>query len=65
MHRQGSGGCPGMSVFLARFKALLPQSSFARNVAVLAGGTAVEQAIVVMASPILTRRISPRTSGSG
>lgn len=52
-----------MSTVLNRLKALLPKSSFARNVAVLAGGTAVGQAIVVLASPILTRLYTPEDFG--
>lgn len=52
-----------MSAGLTRLKALLPRSSFARNVAVLAGGTAVGQAIVVLASPILTRLYTPEDFG--
>lgn len=42
-----------MNAAFARLKALFPKSFFARNVAVLAGGTAVGQAIVVLAPPIL------------
>jgi O-antigen/teichoic acid export membrane protein len=52
-----------MNAALARIKALLPKSSFARNVAVLVGGTAVGQAIVVLASPILTRLYTPEDFG--
>lgn len=52
-----------MNAALARLKALLPKSSFARNVAVLAGGTAAGQAIVVLASPILTRLYTPEDFG--
>ncbi|HBT47661.1 MAG TPA: polysaccharide biosynthesis protein [Peptococcaceae bacterium] len=52
-----------MNAAFARLKALLPKSSFARNVAVLAGGTAVGQAIVVLASPILTRLYTPEDFG--
>lgn len=52
-----------MNAAIARLKALLPRSSFARNVAVLAGGTAAGQAIVVLASPILTRLYKPEDFG--
>jgi hypothetical protein len=53
-----------MSAGLTRIKALLRRSSFARNVVVLAGGTAVVQAIVVLALPILTRLYNFRPSRS-
>jgi O-antigen/teichoic acid export membrane protein len=47
----------------ARFNALLnrllPRSSFARGVGVLAGGTAVTQAIGVMVLPAITRMYTP------
>lgn len=52
-----------MNAAFAHLKALLSKSSFARNVAVLAGGTAVGQAIVVLASPILTRLYTPGDFG--
>ncbi|MEM1589728.1 MAG: oligosaccharide flippase family protein [Candidatus Bathyarchaeia archaeon] len=39
------------------------RSSFARNVAILAGGTALGQAISVMASPVLTRLYTPDDFG--
>lgn len=52
-----------MNPVFARLKALLPKGSFARNVALLAGGTAVGQAIVVLASPILTRLYTPGDFG--
>lgn len=41
----------------------LVRGSFARNVAVLAGGTALGQAITVLASPILTRLYAPEDFG--
>lgn len=44
-------------------KKLLPKSSFAKSVSVLAGGTAAGQFIVVAASPILTRLYSPEDFG--
>ena len=42
---------------------LLPKSRFARNVSLLAGGAAAGQAIVVAASPVLTRLYSPEDFG--
>lgn len=42
---------------------LLPKSRFARGVTVLASGTAAGQAIVVLASPILTRLYTPDDFG--
>lgn len=49
--------------FIARLKALinrlLPRASFARNVGVLAGGTAAAQAIGVLALPVITRLYTP------
>ena len=43
--------------------ALLPASSFRRHVTVLAGGTALGQAITVLASPVLTRLYEPEDFG--
>lgn len=48
---------------LSRVKALLPKNRFARSVGVLAGGTAAGQAVVVLASPVLTRLYSPEDFG--
>lgn len=42
---------------------VLPRGRFARSVAVLAGGTALGQAIVVLASPIVTRLYTPGDFG--
>lgn len=42
---------------------LLPKSRFARSVTLLAGGAAAGQAIIVAASPILTRLYSPEDFG--
>jgi len=42
---------------------LLPAGSFARNATVLTSGTAAAQAIIVLASPILTRLYSPEEFG--
>ncbi|MGB9859042.1 MAG: lipopolysaccharide biosynthesis protein, partial [Moorellaceae bacterium] len=52
-----------MNTWLTRLKVLLPKSSFTRNVAVLTGGTAAGQAMVVLASPILTRLYTPEDFG--
>ncbi len=46
-----------------KIKSFLPQSSFVRNVTLLAGGTALGQAIALVASPILTRLYSPEDFG--
>lgn len=42
---------------------VLPQGRFARSVTLLAGGTALGQAITVLVSPILTRLYSPADFG--
>ncbi|MBE0447462.1 MAG: oligosaccharide flippase family protein [Actinobacteria bacterium] len=42
---------------------ILPRGRFARNVAVLAGGTALAQGLTVLASPILTRLYKPEDFG--
>jgi len=42
---------------------VLPRGRFARSVTVLAGGTALGQAITVLVSPILTRLYSPEDFG--
>ncbi|MCL4700207.1 MAG: oligosaccharide flippase family protein, partial [Burkholderiaceae bacterium] len=41
----------------------LSRIGFARNVAVLAGGTSLAQAIIILTSPILTRLFSPEDFG--
>lgn len=41
----------------------LPQNSFARGVSVLVGGTAGAQALMVLASPLLTRLYTPEDFG--
>ena len=52
---------------IARLKALvnrlLPRASFARSVGVLVGGTAGSQALLVLASPLLTRLYTPDDFG--
>lgn len=52
-----------MNGLLVRLERWLPRGSFVRNVAVLAGGTAAGQAIVVLASPVLTRLYTPEDFG--
>ncbi len=47
-------------VWLMRF---LPKSRFVRDVALLAGGTALGQGVVVLTSPILTRLYTPEDFG--
>jgi len=42
---------------------VLPRGRFARSVALLAGGTALGQAITVLVSPILKRLYTPKDSG--
>ena len=46
-----------------QIKKLLPKNPFARSVSILAGGTAAGQAVVVLASPLLTRLYSPEDFG--
>lgn len=45
------------------FRKLLPKSKFAKNITLLAGGTALGQIITVLISPILTRLYSPQDFG--
>lgn len=49
--------------FLTQFKKSLPQSGFIRNVTILAGGTAIGQALIVLTLPIVTRLYSPNDLG--
>lgn len=49
-----------VSSFIGR---LLPKNRFARSVSVLVGGTAAGQAIMVLASPLLTRLYTPDDLG--
>jgi len=44
-------------------KNLLPTNRFARNVSILAGGTAAAQVITVLATPLLTRLYNPEDFG--
>ena len=52
-----------MNGFLASLKRRLPLGRFGWNVATLAGGTALGQALVVVVSPLLTRLYSPTDFG--
>jgi len=52
-----------MNGLLAQIKKSLPLGQFGWNVATLAGGTALGQAIAVLASPLLTRLYSPSDLG--
>jgi len=51
---------PAITAFAGRY---LRQGGFAHNVTILAGGTAIGQAVVVLSSPILTRLYSPSSFG--
>ena len=42
----------------------LPRGGFARSVSILAGGTAMAQALAIAASPILTRLYKPSDFGA-
>lgn len=46
-----------------KFSTVLPKSSFANGVSILAGGTAVSQILLVISSPILTRLYTPEDFG--
>lgn len=52
-----------MLSFLGWLKQRLPSEGLARNVMVLAGGTAVAQAITLVMSPVLTRLFTPADFG--
>ena len=44
-------------------KALLPRGRFAKNVSIIAGGTALAQALAILTSPLLTRIYQPADFG--
>ena len=48
----------------ARIAGFLPETAFSRGVSVLVGGTAGAQAIVAIATPVLTRLYSPEAFGT-
>ncbi|HBB35147.1 MAG TPA: polysaccharide biosynthesis protein [Cyanobacteria bacterium UBA8803] len=52
-----------MTRFPNRLKKFLPKGSLTRNVAVLAGGTALGQGLVILCSPLLTRLYTPEDFG--
>lgn len=58
-----SGNHGGGAPRWAALKALPWRSSFARNVAVLAGATAITQGVALLASPLVTRLYSPQDFG--
>jgi O-antigen/teichoic acid export membrane protein len=45
------------------WRSLIPQGKFAKNVGILAGGTAISQALLILSTPILTRIFSPEEFG--
>lgn len=51
------------STLVERFAGSLARSRFRQNVAVLGGGTALAQGLLVLASPLLTRLYSPEDMG--
>jgi O-antigen/teichoic acid export membrane protein len=52
-----------VSSILTKLKARFTQRGFARSVSIIAGGTALGQLIVILASPILTRLYAPDDFG--
>lgn len=52
-----------MSSFAGRVAGTFTRSRFTQNVAILGGGTALAQGLLVLASPVLTRLYSPRDMG--
>lgn len=52
-----------MNILVAKLRTLFSKGGFARNVAVLASGAAMGQAVVILASPILTRLYTPDDFG--
>jgi len=53
-----------VSGFVDKFKQFFPSGKFARGVATLAGGTAFAQALIILASPVLTRFYTPESFGA-
>ncbi|MED0680767.1 lipopolysaccharide biosynthesis protein [Aneurinibacillus thermoaerophilus] len=53
----------GVQGVVEKIKRRLPKSKFARNVVVLAGGTALAQGLLLLASPILSRLYKPESFG--
>jgi len=54
---------PALAWVKKKVSLVLPRGRFARSVALLAGGTALGQAITVLVSPILTRLYTPEDFG--
>jgi len=52
-----------MSKLNHRVTSILPKNAFARGVSVLVGGTVGAQALMVLASPLLTRLYTPEDFG--
>ena len=52
-----------MSTLVGRFTGSVAGSRFRQNVAVLGGGTAISQGLLVVAAPVLTRLYSPQDMG--
>ena len=52
-----------MSVFKQFFRVTIPRNTFARGVSILIGGTVGAQALMVLASPLLTRLYTPEDFG--
>lgn len=52
-----------MNQLKALFRGFLPKNAFARGVSVLVGGTVGAQALMVLASPLLTRLYTPEDFG--
>ena len=46
-----------------KLRSFVPKGQFARSVGILAGGTALGQAITVLAAPVLTRLFTPDDFG--
>jgi O-antigen/teichoic acid export membrane protein len=52
-----------ISKLTSTLKKALPKNAFARGVSVLVGGTVGAQALMVLASPLLTRLYTPEDFG--
>ena len=50
--------------FRSRFIALFAENSFAKNVTILASGTALAQVLPLLSAPVLTRLFSPEDFGA-
>lgn len=54
-----------LSTFAERVRRLLPAGRFARGVALLTGGTALSQLIIIITTPLITRLYTPEDMGLG